>query len=68
MTGIFTLFLINTKGFPSGSVVKNPPAKQETQETQAPSLGQEDPLEEEMVTHYSILAWRIPQTEEHGGL
>ena len=31
-------------------------------------LGQEDPLEEEMATHSSILAWRIPWTEEHGGL
>ena len=68
MTGIFTLFLINTKGFPSGSVVKNPPAKQETQETQAPSLGQEDPLEEEMVTLSSILAWKIPWIGEPGWL
>ena len=33
-----------------------------------PSLGQEDPLEEEMTTHASILAWRIPWTEESGGL
>ena len=33
---------------------------------QVQSLGQEDPLEEEMVTHSSILAWRIPQTEESG--
>ena len=40
--------------------VKNPPAMQETQETQFPSLGQEDPLEKEMATHSSILAWRIP--------
>ena len=32
------------------------------------SLGQEDPLEEEMATHSSILAWRIPRTEESGGL
>ena len=32
------------------------------------SLGQENPLEEEMATHSSILAWRIPQTEEHGRL
>ena len=39
--------------FPGGSVVKNPPAKQETQ---VPSLGREDPLEEEMATHSSILA------------
>ena len=38
------------------------------QETQVQSLGQEDPLEEEMTTHSSILAWRIPCTEEPGGL
>ena len=36
------------------------------QETQVQSLGQEDPLEEEMTTHSSILAWRIPWTEEPG--
>ena len=41
---------------------------QETQETWIRSLGQEDPLEEEMATHSSILAWRIPWTEEPGGL
>ena len=40
----------------------------ETQETQVRSLGQEDPLEEEMATHSSILAWQIPWTEESGGL
>ena len=38
------------------------------QETQIQSLGQEDPLEKGMVTHYSILAWEIPWTEEPGGL
>ena len=38
------------------------------QETWVRSLGQEDPLEEGMVTHSSILAWRIPGTEEPGGL
>ena len=37
-------------------------------ETWVPSLGQEDPLEEGMETHSSILAWRIPWTEEPGGL
>ena len=41
---------------------------QERQKKQVPSLGQEDPLEEEMATHCRILAWRIPQTEEPGGL
>ena len=45
-------------------MVKNPPAK----EMWIQSLGQEDPLEEEMATHSSILAWRIPWTEELGGL
>ena len=38
------------------------------QETQVRSLAQEDPLEEEMATHSSILAWEIPWTEEPGGL
>ena len=38
------------------------------QETWVRSLGQEDPLEEEMTTHSSILAWEIPWTEEPGGL
>ena len=41
---------------------------QETQETRVRSLGQEDPLEEEMATYSSILAWRIPWTEEPDGL
>ena len=41
---------------------------EETQGTQVPSLGQEDPLEEEVTTHSSILAWEIPWTEEPGGL
>ena len=46
-------------------IVKNLPAMQETW---VRSLGQEDPLEKEMATHSSILAWRIPWTEELGGL
>ena len=41
---------------------------QETQEKQVQSLGQEDPLKKDMATHSSILAWRIPWTEEPGGL
>ena len=41
---------------------------QEMQEAQVRFLGQEDPLEEEMATHSSILIWRIPRTEEPGGL
>ena len=45
--------------------VKNPPAMQETV---VRSLGWEDPLQKRMATHSSILAWRIPWTEEAGGL
>ena len=66
------------KGFPSqrireltlpvGSVVKTLPAMQETKETRVRSLGQEDPLEKEMATHSSILAWKTPWTEEPGRL
>ena len=41
---------------------------QETEEMQVQSLGREDPLEEGMATHSSILAWRIPWTEEPAGL
>ena len=50
------------------SWVKNQPAMQEIQERQVQSLGWEDPLEEEMATHSSILAWEIPWTEEPGRL
>ena len=56
------------KGFPGGSTVKNPPAIQETQETRVRSLGWEEPLEEGMATHSSILAWRTPWTEESSRL
>ena len=52
-------------GLPSGSVVKNLPA---VQETQVQSLGQEDLLEEGTAAHSSVLVWRIPWTEEPGGL
>ena len=48
--------------------VKNLPAMQETQEMWVRSLGQKDPLEEEMATHSSILDWRIPWTQEARGL
>ena len=48
--------------------IKNLPAMQETQEMRVQSLGQQDPLEEEMATHSSILAWEIPWTEDPGGL
>ena len=46
-------------------MVKNLPA---VQKTWVWSLGQEDPLEKDLATHSSILAWRIPRTEEPGGL
>ena len=51
--------------FPGGSAVKNLPAKQETW---VRTLGWEDLLEEGMATHFRIRAWRIPWTEESGGL
>ena len=56
---------IKIMDFPGGSMVKTVLAKQEVL---VRSLGQEDPLEEEMATHYSILAWEILCTEEPGGL
>ena len=55
----FSFSIIVSKGFPGGSVVKNLPA---LQEMWVLPLGQEDPLEEEMATHPSILAWEIPWT------
>ena len=57
-----------TDDFPGGTVVKNPSAKQEAQETRAWSQIWEDPLEEEMATQSSTLARKIPGTEEPGGL
>ena len=55
-------------GFPSGSAVENLPAMKETWVTWVQSLDWEDSLEKGMVSHSNILAWRIPQTEEPGGL
>ena len=67
LSSALCLFLPNSLGwgFPGGSVVKNLPAMWETG---VRSLGQGDPLEEEMATHSRILAWRIPWTEQPGGL
>ena len=48
--------------------VKNPPAIQETNNVQVQPLGWEDTLEKEMATHSSILAWKMPRTEESGEL
>ena len=55
----------HTHGFPYSSAVKNPPLMQETR---VGSLGGEDPLEKGTATHFSILAWEIPWTEETVGL
>ena len=63
--GDFYAYLPMTAGLPCWLRVKSPPAMQETQ---VQPLGWEDPLEEEMATHCIILAWRIPWTEEPGGL
>ena len=58
------MIFLTIMSFPNGSVVKNLPAMQEKkkkkQEMQVQSLGGEDLLEEEMATHSSILAWKIP--------
>ena len=61
----YTLSLFLREGFPGGSVVKNPPAMQESW---VRLLNWEDPLEENVATHSSTLAWRIPGPEEPGGL
>ena len=65
MQWVFTMPHHQVRASLGAQMVKNPPA---VQETQVQSLGQEDPLEEEMATHASILAWRIPWTEEPVGL
>ena len=54
--------------FPGGAVMKNPPPVHKMQETWVQSLGQEELLEKKMTTYSSILAWKIPWTEEPGGL
>ena len=56
--GIMRVYLV-------AQMVENPPA---VPETRVQSLGQEDPLEKGMATHFSILTWRIPWIEEPGGL
>ena len=59
---------IQNGGLPPWLCGKESACNEEPEETQVRSLGQEDPLEEGMVTHSSILAWRIPWTQESGGL
>ena len=65
ITPLYQHHLLIYMGFPGGSVAKNLPAMQETQ---VQSLGREDPLEKGMATHFSMLAWRIPSTQEIGKL
>ena len=65
---IYIYIFLNTyahiyMGFSGGSALKNPPP---VQEMQVQSLDQEDPLEKEMASHFSTLAWKIPWTEEPG--
>ena len=63
MRDFFNLFFnqnIIALGFPGGSVVKNPPAKQEMQETWVQSLGREGPWKEGMATRFSVLVWENP--------
>ena len=60
-----SIYICRDSGFPVSSLVKNVPAMQDTQ---VRSLGWEDPLEKEMATHSSTLAWRIPWREEPGRL
>ena len=55
-------------GLPGGAAIKNPSVMLEMQETWVKSLGQEDTLERGMAIHSSILAWKIPWTEEPGRL
>ena len=55
-------------GFPGGLAVNNPTAMQETQKTQVRSLCWEDPPEKGVATHSTILAQRVPWTDEPGGL
>ena len=59
------LLYILLQGFPGGSVAKNLPA---SAGDVVQSMGQEDPLEKDMVTHSRILAWKIQWTEEPGKL
>ena len=61
----FSLSLAKYSNFPGGSEVKHLPAMQETRVS---SLGWEDPVEKEMAIHSSVLAWKIPWTEEPGRL
>ena len=63
------MYMVHVLGFPGGASGKEPAYQcRRCKDTRVWSLGQEDPLEEGTATHSSILAWRIPWTEEPGGL
>ena len=64
----FCFCILVNRGFPGGAVVKNLPANARDARENVQPLGQEDPLEEGMATHSSILAWKILQTEQPGRL
>ena len=64
----FVLLYSSTEGFPGGSVVKNPPANAGDAEDVGSIPGKGRSPREGMATHSSILAWKIPWTEEPGGL
>ena len=66
--GLYSVKVCPLYGFPGGAEVKNLPGMQETWEMQVQSMAQEDALEVKMATHSSILAWKIPWTEEPGRL
>ena len=65
---IFSDKVLGNLGFPGGASGKEPALQCRRQRDSVRSLGWEDPLEEGMATHSSILAWRVPWTEEPGGL
>ena len=64
----YTMLTSFMGAFPMAWQVKNPPVMQETHEMRVRSLGQEDPLKQEMATHFTISAWKIPRTEKPGKL
>ena len=64
----FSVSLCSSTGLLGWLSRKDPPATKEMQETEVQPLGGEHPLEEEMATHSSILACKVPWTEEPGGL
>ena len=66
--GLYSVKVYSLYGFAGGAEVKNLPGMQETWKMQVQSMAQEDALEEDTATHSSILAWKIPRTEEPGRL